>query len=60
MVSKYGDWFHIFYVGLTPKDKQMMELMCNGTFKDKDPNKAMVYLDLLAKKCSKLGHYRYL
>jgi len=36
-----------FYEGLTPKDRQMVELMCNGTFKDKDPNEAMEYLDLL-------------
>ena len=27
----------------------MVELMCNGTFEDKDPNEAMEYLDLLAK-----------
>jgi hypothetical protein len=27
----------------------MVELMCNGTFEDKDPNKAIEYLDLLAK-----------
>jgi hypothetical protein len=27
----------------------MVELMCNGTFEDKDHNKAMEYLDLLAK-----------
>jgi hypothetical protein len=27
----------------------MMELMCNGTFKDKDPDEAMEYLDLLAE-----------
>ena len=26
-----------FYEGLTPKDRQMVELMCNETFKDKDP-----------------------
>ena len=38
-----------FYEGLTPKDRQMVELMCNGTFKDKDPNKEMEYLDLLAE-----------
>jgi hypothetical protein len=38
-----------FYEGLTPRDRQMVELMCNGTFKDKDPNKVMGYLDLLAK-----------
>ena len=27
----------------------MVELMCNGTFEDKDPNEAMEYLDLLAE-----------
>jgi len=27
----------------------MVELICNGTFEDKDPNKAMEYLDLLAE-----------
>ena len=27
----------------------MVELMCNGTFEDKDPNEAMEYLDLLVK-----------
>jgi hypothetical protein len=35
--------------GLTPKDRQMVELMCNETFEDKDPNEAMKYLDLLAE-----------
>jgi hypothetical protein len=39
-----------FYEGLTPKDKQIMELMCNRTFENKDPDKAMEYLDLLAEK----------
>ena len=38
-----------FYEGLTPRDRQMVELMCNGTFEDKDPNEAMEYLDLLAE-----------
>jgi len=38
-----------FYKGLTTKDRQMVKLMCNGTFKDKDLNKAMKYLDLLAE-----------
>jgi hypothetical protein len=37
-----------FYEGLTPKDRQMVELMCNGTFEDEDPNEAMEYLHLLA------------
>jgi len=27
----------------------MMKLMCNGTFKDKDPDEAMEYLDSLAE-----------
>jgi len=27
----------------------MVELMCNGTFKDKDPDEAMKYMDLLAE-----------
>ena len=27
----------------------MVELMCNATFKDKDPNEAMEYQDLLAE-----------
>jgi hypothetical protein len=27
----------------------MVELICNGTFEDKDPNEAMEYLDLLAE-----------
>jgi len=38
-----------FYEGLIPKDRQMVELMCNGTFEDKDPNEATKYLDLLAE-----------
>jgi hypothetical protein len=27
----------------------MVELMCNGTFEDKDPDEAMEYLDLLTE-----------
>jgi hypothetical protein len=27
----------------------MVELMCNGTFKEKDPDEAIEYLDLLAE-----------
>jgi len=38
-----------FYEGLTPRDRQMVELMCNETFEDKDTNEAMEYLDLLAE-----------
>jgi proteasome assembly chaperone (PAC2) family protein len=39
----------LFYEGLTPKDRQMVELMCNGTFKDKDPNEAMENLNLVVE-----------
>jgi len=50
-----------FYEGLTPKDRQMVELMCNGIFEDKDPNEeAMKYLDLLAENaqnCDTTGTY---
>jgi hypothetical protein len=38
-----------FYEGLTSKDRQIVELMCNETFKEKNPDEAMEYLDLLAK-----------
>ena len=38
-----------FYEGLTPKDRQMVELMCNGTFEDKDSGEAKEYLDSLAE-----------
>jgi hypothetical protein len=38
-----------FYEGLKLKYRQMVELMCNGTFEDKDPNEVMEYLDLLAE-----------
>jgi hypothetical protein len=38
-----------FYEGLTPKDRQMVELMCNGTFENKDLDEAIEYLDLLAE-----------
>jgi len=38
-----------FYKGLTPKDRQMVKFICNGTFEDKDPNEAIEYIDLLAE-----------
>ena len=38
-----------FYEGLTPKDRQMIEFMCNGTFEDKEPNEALDYLESLAE-----------
>ena len=38
-----------FYESLTPTDRQMVELMCNGTFEDKDPDELMNHLDLVAE-----------
>ena len=38
-----------FYEWLIHKDRQMVELLCNGTFEDKDSNEAMEYLDLLVE-----------
>ena len=38
-----------FYKGLTPKDRQMVELVCDETYKDKDPNETMKHIDLLAE-----------
>jgi len=38
-----------FLLRVAPKDRQMVELMCNGTFEDKYSNEAMEYLELLAK-----------
>jgi len=41
--------FTILWRVITPKDRQMVEFICNGTFEDKDPDEAMEYLDLLAE-----------
>ena len=38
-----------FYKGLTLKDRQMMELMCNVTFEVKDPYNTMECLDLIVE-----------
>lgn len=38
-----------FYEGLIPKDRQMIEFICNETFEDKNPNEAMEYLESLAE-----------
>jgi hypothetical protein len=38
-----------FYEGSTSKNRKMVELMCHGTFENKDPDEAMEYLDLLAE-----------
>jgi menaquinone-dependent protoporphyrinogen IX oxidase len=34
---------------LKHRDRQMVELMYNRTFEDKDPDEAIEYLDLLAE-----------
>ncbi|KAL9384339.1 hypothetical protein Peur_021349 [Populus x canadensis] len=47
--NPYLDLREFEEVWLTPRDRQMVELMCNETFEDKDPNEAMEYLDLLAE-----------
>jgi hypothetical protein len=49
-----------FYEGLTPKDRQMVELMCNKNFENKDPDEEMEYLELLAENaqnCDTTGTY---
>jgi hypothetical protein len=38
-----------FYEGLTLRDRQMVELMCNRTFEDKNPTEALECLHLLAE-----------
>ncbi|KAK1566814.1 hypothetical protein Q3G72_004562 [Acer saccharum] len=38
-----------FYEGLTPQCRQMVEMVCNGEFSDKDPKETLEYLDLLAE-----------
>ena len=37
-----------FYKGLIPQSRQVVEIMCNGEFKDKNPKDALDYLDQLA------------
>ncbi|CAL2257708.1 unnamed protein product [Prunus armeniaca] len=39
-----------FYDGLTPKDRQFIEMMCNGNFMYKDPEDAFDFLDEIAEK----------
>ena len=38
-----------FYEGLIPQTRQVVEMMCNGEFKDKNPEDALDYLDQLAE-----------
>ena len=39
-----------FYEGLTNREHQFVEMMCNGEFLQKGPDEAIKYLNDLAKK----------
>ena len=38
-----------FYEGLTPRDRQFVQLSCGGDFLQKEPEDAMDYLDEIAE-----------
>ena len=38
-----------FYEGLTPQSRQVVEMMCNGEFRDKSPEDALDYLERIAE-----------
>ena len=38
-----------FYEGLTPQSRQVVEMMCNGEFRDKSPEDALDYLEYIAE-----------
>ncbi|XP_052289053.1 uncharacterized protein LOC127899634 [Citrus sinensis] len=38
-----------FYEGLIPQSRHVVEMMCNGEFRDKNPEDALDYLDQLAE-----------
>ena len=48
----YENWRLVsyFYEGLTPRERQFVEMMCNGEFLQKDPDEAIEYLNELAEK----------
>jgi hypothetical protein len=48
----YESWRTVsyFYEGLLPRDRQFVEMMCNGEFLQKDPDEAIEYLNDLAEK----------
>ncbi|KAL6283176.1 hypothetical protein ACE6H2_014105 [Prunus campanulata] len=39
-----------FYDGLLPKDRQFIEIMCNGNFMNKDPDDAFDFIDEITEK----------
>ena len=47
----YEDWrlLNYFYDALSPRLKQFVESMCNGTFLDKIPGEAFDYFNFLAE-----------
>ena len=48
----YENWSLVscFYEGLTNREHQFIEMMCNEKFLHKDPNEAIDYLNELAEK----------
>lgn len=48
----YESWRIVsyFYEGLTPRERQFVEMMCHVDFLQKDPDEAIEYLDDLAEK----------
>ena len=48
----YENWRLVsyFYEGLTIRERQFIEMMCNGEFLQKDPDEAIDYLNELAEK----------
>jgi len=48
----YESWRLVsyFYEGLTIRERQFVEMMCNGEFLQKDPEEAFEYLNELAEK----------
>ena len=38
-----------FYERLTPQNRQVVEMMCNGEFRDKSPEDALDYFEYIAE-----------
>ena len=38
-----------FYEGISQRNRQFIDMMCNGTFMDKEPTEALEYFDFLAE-----------
>ncbi|KAK9212049.1 hypothetical protein WN943_001429 [Citrus x changshan-huyou] len=43
-----------FHEGLTSQGRQVVEMMCNGEFRDKSPEDALDYLDYIAENAQQL------